>query len=536
MFDSRSTRSVEGATPSAPGSSGVLIVSPAPTARRPPGGTTTPTRALAIDAVSTRVTAAILCSLFVAVPFLVVRFPPITDLPQHVAQIRLFLAALGNPGSGYLIQWFTPYSAVYGLLGAAWALCGPANAGRVAVLALGVLWTLAVHGLAARRRRPVAAAVLASMLFFSHVLYWGFLNFAVGWLAFIVWLLVTARAAPNDRGWRAALPQFGAAVLLYLSHVLWFAFGIAWLPVYAAVHRWPRRVLLWRLLGVAPVVAAAALWYPHLEALGFASPTVWFTPLPARLAPEWVVNAVLGGVQGSMEYLVAGVLLAWVAGGLWQGRGARRAGIDVDLLWTGLLLIALGLTLPDKYTNTIQFAARWMPVGALLIVLAVPPPAVLASLQRVLALTVVAFFCCATATAWVVFERDELSGLSEALAAMPDGQRVIGLDLVQESRVIKGRPFLQMFAYAQVRHGGRLNASFAGLAPSLVVYRQHVPAPWTANLEWFADQVRPDDLRFFDYALINGGPEIHAQAAAMPLSAVTADGRWRLYRVTAPTP
>src|SRR5262245_58813901 len=45
----------------------------------------------------TRVLAAVLCAAFVAMPFLMVRYPPITDLPQHVAQIRLLLAALGNP-------------------------------------------------------------------------------------------------------------------------------------------------------------------------------------------------------------------------------------------------------------------------------------------------------------------------------------------------------------------------------------------------------------------------------------------------------
>ena len=492
--------------------------------------------AVRLESARLRLVAAALCGLLVAVPFLAVQFPPVTDLPQQVAQIRLFLAALGDPDGAYRIQWYTPYSASYVLLGAAWALCTPVNAGRVAVLALGVLWAVAVHDLAARRRRPVAAAVLASMLFFNHTVYWGFLSFGVGSLAFVVWFLVTVRDPDDGFSWRDGLAQFGAGLLLYVSHALWFGAGIVWLALYAVAHRWPLRVTLPRLACVAPIAIGVALWYPHLAALGFVSPTIWFTPPFARLSPEWIVDAVFGGLSGPAEPLMAVILLAWVVGGLAQPRGAWRAGADADLVWTGVGFIALGLVLPDKHMNTIQFAARWLPMGAMLVVLGVPPPALLRAWQRPLAVAVLVVFSLVTTLAWRRFERDELTGLPAALAALPDGQRVIGLDLVQESPVIKGRPFLQTFAYAQVLHGGRLNASFAGFAPSLVVYRHRRPIPWTPNLEWFAERVRPDDVTYFDYALINGGADIHAQAQAWPLAAVTDAGRWRLYRVTAARP
>jgi hypothetical protein len=422
------------------------------------------------------------------------------------------------------------------VLGAAWALSSPAQAGRLAVLALAVLWTVALHGLAARRRRPVAAAVLASLLVFNHTLYWGFLSFVLGAIAFVLWFMVTARGSAERCSGRDALLQLGAAALLYVSHALWFALGLVWLLIYALVHRWPLRVALFRLASVAPMIAVAVLWYPHLEALGFVSPTIWFAPPLARLSPEWIVDAALGGIHGPAEYLVAGVLLAWIVAGLWQQRAELRSAADVDLLWTGMLLIGLGVALPDQHMNTIQFAARWVPVGMVCLVLGVPAPTLLASVQRPLAAALLGVFCLTTGLAWMAFERDELSGLSDALAAIPDEQRVIGLDLMQESRVIKGRPFLQTFAYAQVLHGGRLNASFAGFAPSLVVYRQRRPAPWTPNLEWFAERVQREDLRHFDYALINGTPGVHAQTAALPLAAVTSAGRWRLYRVVPGAP
>jgi hypothetical protein len=480
-----------------------------------------------------RVVVAAVCTLLIAAPLLLVRFPPVTDLPQHVAQIRLFLSAWADPDSGYRIQWFTPYSAAYAFLGAAWALSTPANAGRLALLALAVVWAAALHGLAARRQRPAAAAALASTLFFNHTLYWGFLSFLVGWVAFVVWILVTTAAPRQPAGWRDGVRQLAAALLLYVSHALWFALGAVWLLIYALVHRWPRRTLVWRLAGVAPVGIAALLWYPHLAALGFVSPTVWLTTPLERLSPQWIVDALLGGICGPSEPLLAALIALWLAAGWWSNRGAFRAGADPDLLWSGLLLVALAFILPDEYTNTILFGSRWIPAGAILIILAAPRPRLLGSLQRPLALAIVTVFCLATGVAWMRFERDELSGLQLALATMPDQQRVIGLDLVQDSDVIKGRPFLQTFAYAQVLHGGRLNMSFAGHAPSLVVYQQRISAPWTPSLEWFAERVRASDLAYFDYALINGGPDIHAQATRFPLTPVTSAGRWRLYKVTA---
>ncbi len=476
------------------------------------------------------------CCLLVAGPFLVVRFPPITDLPQHVAQIRLFLETLGNPNGPYRIQWFTPYGLSYGLIGTSWALVGAAGAGRLTMVVLAVLWTLAVHALAARRKRPAAAAVLVSLLFFNHLVYWGFLSFAVGWLAFVAWFLLTGRPPERPFRWTDALLYCAGAALLYFSHALWFAIGVGWLVFSGLWRHIPRSTLVGRAASILPVAVAAAIWYPRLQAQGFVSPTVWFDSPLERLTPAWMVDATLGGLRGSGEYLVLGLLLAWLGAGLWQNRDALRARIDTELLAAGLIFASMALTLPDEYMNTIQFAARWMPVGVICLVLAVPAPRFLLPGQRAIALAVLAVFCLTTAAAWKRFERDELSGLAEVLAALPDEPRVVGLDFVKESAIVKGRPFLQMFDYAQVLHGGSANFSFAGFAPALVVYRHRMVKPWTIGLEWFAERVKPADFHYFDYAIINGRPDTHAAAAAQEgLQPVTAAGRWRLYRVVSAT-
>jgi hypothetical protein len=96
--------------------------------------------------------------------------------------------------------------------------------------------------------------------------------------------------------------------------------------------------------------------------------------------------------------------------------------------------------------------------------------------------------------------------------ARPARPRVIGLAYAGSPPLLKTRPFLQTFAYAQVARGGTLNFSFAEFAPSLVVYTTRPRWPWT-GLEWFPNRVRAGDFANFDYALINAAPELHQRLA-----------------------
>jgi hypothetical protein len=65
-----------------------------------------------------------------------------------------------------------------------------------------------------------------------------------------------------------------------------------------------------------------------------------------------------------------------------------------------------------------------------------------------------------------------------------------------------------------------------------VVYRTPRRFSWTSGLEWRPERVKPSDFVHFDYALVNGDESRHASLAALPeLRPVTAEGRWRLYRI-----
>lgn len=468
----------------------------------------------------------------VAVPFLVVRFPPITDLPQHVAQIRLFGEALADPQSPYQIQWLTPYGLSFVILAAAWLLFGPGLAGKVGFLVVAALWVGAVHVLAARRGRPISAALLASVMVFSHVLYWGFFSFLAGFVLFCAWIEIerATRRRPLD-GRRVAVLVVAAAAL-YFTHALWFAAAALWLALTGAVARRPWREQASRLACLAPQVALALWWFPQLAQRGFTSTTFWGDAGLPRLTPWGLRDAALGGLRGSTEPLLLATLAVWIGLGLWAARGRLRESVDVELLGLAAIFVVAAVVLPYKFENTTRFAHRWMPAGMAFLLLAMPPPAIRARLRRVAAVALLGGFVGATALTWRTFEEVELAGLRQVLDALPQGQRVLGLSYAGESPRIREHPFIQMFAYAQVLRGGELNFSFADFAPCLVVYRPPRARPWTLNLEWLPRRVRYSDFAHFDYLVLHGDLAVQtAMAERTPIEPVTAPAPWRLYRV-----
>jgi hypothetical protein len=108
----------------------------------------------------------------------------------------------------------------------------------------------------------------------------------------------------------------------------------------------------------------------------------------------------------------------------------------------------------------------------------------------------------------------------------------LGLDLIKESEYIKGRPFLQLVAYAQVLKGCEPNFSFAEHYSGLVAYRTRRDVRWTPGLEWFGEKVRRSDFAFFDFVLVNGEEKDHKTLSKFAeLAPVTGTGNWRVYRV-----
>ncbi len=474
---------------------------------------------------------ALVCAVLVSVPFLAVAIPPITDLPQQTAQVRLLFETLGGGDGPYQVQWWHPNKLGYLPLLVTWLVAPPLAAGRLGVLLIGLSWVAALHWLARATRRSPAAAALATVFFFNHLTYWGLLNFVTGLPVFAVWFVLLERDGAGRAGWRDGLKLTATAALLYCAHVLWLAAGLGWLVLSILVRRRPPSTLLRPLAWTAPVLGLALAWYPHLERSGFVSDTFWGRSPLGRLHPGWLLDSAFGGLQGGVEPIVALAILGWLLLGLIQSRGA---GVHRGLLAAGAMFVAVALCLPGVIQNTIFFASRWLPIGLVLIVLACPQPRLRPMLRGVVPSVILACLSAATAATWIGFETQELDGLHGSLAAVSPGERVLGLDFARTSERIKGFPYYHLYAYSQVMHGGELAHSFANLGSSLVVFRD-LPRefPWTDALDWRARRVRMSDVDHFGYVLIFGPPDAHAPFLADErLTPVTGERPWRLYRVS----
>jgi hypothetical protein len=239
----------------------------------------------------------------------------------------------------------------------------------------------------------------------------------------------------------------------------------------------------------------------------------------------------LGGVRGWLEPAVMCAASIWVLGSIVTNGKMLAKRTDRVLIGSTLFFLPLVFLGPDKYMNTLAFSQRWFPCCMILLLLALPMPVADKHVLRAFLACILALVAFGTARAWIFFERGELAGLQEAIAALPLKQKLLGLDLVKGSNYVKGRPFLQTFAYGQALREAELNFSFAEHASGIISYKTPPACTWTSNLEWFAERVTIQDILQFDYVLVNGLPEAHAATLAIKvLSPVTTDGRWRLYR------
>ncbi len=488
-----------------------------------------------LSSCSWRIPIAAVCMVLIAVPFLATTFPPIVDLPQHTAQIRLFWETLSNPdGSSYRIQWLAPYNLSYLLIGTAVELFGYANGGRLAMMVVAILWCLSIHYLAYRRNRSVESAVLASLFSLNLLVYWGFYSFLLGMPLFIIWFLMCTESYSYRLGLMDLPLWLAMAFLLYFAHILWYVAAGVTVLVAGVCLRVPRQRISYRVACLLPAFAMFVYWWLRSDDFNpYAAPPIWRSLPAERVSLAMVMQCALGGLRGSTPHVMILGIVAWIAVAVRQNWRNNWAKIDKSLFAAACVFWLVALSLPDRLDISVMMWQRWMPVAAVFFLLAMPTPLISVFWRRLVTLAFVAFFSLSTTFAWQEFQERDLSGLREALDALPANSKVIGLAYCKESKIVDGRPFLQIFAYAQVLKQCRLNFSISDLKRGLVVTKHGVKKPWTRNIEWYAEKATPRDVKYFDYVIACRDTALgHMQILeVMPVAPVTRTGRWRLYRV-----
>jgi hypothetical protein len=157
-------------------------------------------------------------------------------------------------------------------------------------------------------------------------------------------------------------------------------------------------------------------------------------------------------------------------------------------------------------------------------------PASQARWTKAAALLLAAGFAVVTTLAWSVHAELELSGLRESLASVTGPRSVLGLDYRADASILRGRPFLQDFAYFQAEHGGELSFSFAEHQSGIVALARPRTLRWTQGLEWYPQRLQPRDVDAFDCVLVNGTDDDHSRfSERFGLRSPVAQGYFRVY-------
>lgn len=476
-----------------------------------------------------------LCLVLVILPFFFSQFIPCTDLPQHLAQIRLLQTALENPSqSEYEIHWIGANTLIYYLLGFNWLLFSPIVAGKITVIELAILWIISIYALARHSQQNIYPVIIGCLFIFNHSLYWGFLNFLMGFPIFTLWYIFIISPKKKFSFLLTIVLTIIISSLLFLAHTLWLM--SAFISLLMVVTRKKRSIIqiAMRLIGLIPIGIYSIIWFPQLEkirtTIGFDTKAHWVYSPIERLNPKWIIDGILGGLKGPIEAIVLLIILIWIFLSIKTNLKDIRRQINKDFIWICIVLAFIVFFAPDKYVNTIYFASRWAPIAMIFLLLSLPIPRfskIHLTTYALLPLVIISF---ATSYIWYKFDLEENSGLRESLNRITKKAGVIGLDFVQESKFICGRPFLQTFAYSQVLHGGNLNFSFAEHHSGIVSYKEIRKIKWTPGLEWFARRVNSSDFKEFDFALINATEQLHnILSEKSEIRPLTNRGRWRLY-------
>lgn len=387
--------------------------------------------------------AAVPLSLLAALPFLVARYPQMTDFPSHLARYRVmldggrdaFLARFyefewifaGNLGADLLM---VPLGRLIGLEPAAW-LIGAIIPALTVLAICTVEWVL--------RGRLGMGSMLALATVWSPALMMGFYNFclslALALLAFAAWV----RLAHWPRRWLLFLP---VGLTVWLCH----ASGWGVLGVLVFGYEWHRRK------GPA---AVAATW-PLLLPLG-----AQFFIEGARGALDFGshVAAYKAGIwiQGLRGYsLVADLLTpAVIVAAILMALVARR--IDGRLGWAALILAVLSLAMPRHFGGGDYADYRLIAAALMVGAMAIDWPArpawlIAASLPFIARLAV-------TTAAWQSASADTARILS-VVDHLPQGARVAGAVLIERKRWHLD-PLEHVTSYATVRRSALVNSHFA---------------------------------------------------------------------------
>jgi hypothetical protein len=484
-----------------------------------------------------------------ALPILVLRAPPMTDLPLHEGMVAI-LRHLHDPA------WFPPdlyvtnlgrFNQLFELTALALSVLLGTTLACKAVVAATVVATLVLGARLAVYRGATAWAALAlAPLALGWTFYWGFVGNTLG-LALLLGALPSLDRLAERASWRSAAIATLWLLALAFAHATSMLCGCGALLVLSIVRgvgrQTPRQL--------APIVILAVLTVleqrveeRHLTPLTrfFATKTLW-TPLPSRFLE--LARQLFGPVGRVPEWSLAALLGALIVAGALASRREAASPTDVPSRWRAwcvrqrFALVAAGLFvayLAAPYS--LNFGAflhvRFLaPAVAIALVAAAPAPGATPRLFA-FATAVVPVAALLVAAPQLAEAQSQNAAIDALLPRVEMGSAV---------HVMHLGPFREHAAFdvasagnrVLAERGGRLLFSFAEypIAPAQVTPRYR----WDATLGrvyWDARTFVPEwDFQRLRYLLLHvPDPDLAALvvgAMAPDARLAGAEGEWLLF-------
>jgi len=472
--------------------------------------------------------------LLAGLPIFSVNFLPMTDLPQHLAQVHLFYKNLYQPSSEYEINLFMPNLLVYWLMILLWKIVNPIMTGQIIAFIIATLWIMAIFLLGYNTNRSLPLVIISSTLVFNTSFYWGFINFLIGFFFFVLLLILLEKK--KEVNWFLVAKIFTLGLLLFFSHVLWFLAGMIYTILSSSFSKNSFKESLAKIAGLVPISIISFSWFVYFnKALGateFLLTPSWIVSPISRLSPGWILENTYGGIKSPITAFLLLIIILWIVVTILFNIKTSKRKINLNLFRISVLLFLVVLFAPQLVENTILFGSRWFAPAILLLLFSLPKPKINESILSVIFTAIFFVFIIETKSKWKDFESIELSGLTDSINKIEKNSKIIGLAYFQSSNFIYGKPFMQIFAYAQILKNCELNFTFALHQNGIVTTKNFEKyKQWTPGLEWIPEYVRYEDLSKFDFALIGTTDEIHNYFSEDEIfQPITKTGNWRLYK------
>ena len=449
-------------------------------------------------------------ALVASAPVWLVKYPPLQDLPDHLATIRV-LHSLHDPGFAFdrdLAVSFrhTPYMAYYVIVDALSYALGLRAANVVVMSAylsgtpLALRWFLHATG-----RDPRAALIVVPLLY-NAMWMLGLLPFMFGIPLYFLALTLAAIQVERPSG-RGAFALGGVTILLLLTHLVPFTLFVLSLPALLPWRELPRAARA--ALPVVPALALAA-WYAIFTHTGEVLRGGVSTPAPPPAACfarayAWATNVLVGSADEWCFIALALLLLAaFCLGGT---REPARVGRLLFVVPMGCFL-AMFVT-PDGRGDVMLVSQRFPILFLFTLVPCVPWPCgkwsgrVFTAAAATIALASVLIVSASV----VEVEAKELGDFDGALAAMEPRKHVLGLIYDAGSNIVRSSPFIQFVSYYVVEKGGAVEYSGFGKVHNPVSFApgRAPPTGGPPALDLLPTHVTMEQVYpYFDYVLVRG--------------------------------